>query len=96
MSERKLLLEIWADFGGGGESLPALIFAGPRGEESRRQLGAKVRLLAKIAAGCHFEAMPNYYRLMGWGEYTTDQPSDYQPYPEEWILEQMQIQEEEA
>jgi hypothetical protein len=32
--------------------------------------------------------MTIYYRLMGWGEYRTDQPWDYQPYPEEWVQEQ--------
>ena len=32
--------------------------------------------------------MTIYYRLMGWGEYTTNEPRDYQAYPEEWFLEQ--------
>ena len=44
--------------------------------------------MTTISAGSHFEAMAAYYRLVGWGEYTTDQPQDYQPYPQEWILEQ--------
>jgi hypothetical protein len=88
MGDRKLLHEVWEDFGDHGESLPALLDAGPRGEEARRLLGPKARLLTTIWAGSHFEAMTIYYRLMGLGEYTTDQPWDYQPYPEEWILEQ--------
>jgi hypothetical protein len=88
MSARKLLLEVWEDFGDDGESLPALLYAGPRGEESRRLLGPKARLLTTIHAGCHFEAMTLYYRLMGWGTYTTSQPWDYEPYPEGWLLEQ--------
>ena len=82
MSEYKLLLEVWEDFGDDGESLPALLYAGPRGDESRRSLGPKAQLLTTIWAGSHFEAMTTYFRLMGWGEYTTDQPWDYRPYPE--------------
>ena len=88
MSEHKLLLEVWEDFGESGESLPALLYAGPLGDESRRLLGPKARVLTTIRAGSHFEAMTAYYSLMGWGEYSTDQPWDYQPYPEEWLLEQ--------
>jgi hypothetical protein len=88
MSKRKLLLEVWEDIGDQGESLPALLCAGPRGEECRRLLGPKAHLLTTIWARSHFEAMTVYYGLMGWGEYTTDQEWDYQPYPEEWLLEQ--------
>jgi hypothetical protein len=88
MSERRLLLEVWENIGESGESLPALLYAGPLGDDSRRLLGPKARLLTSIWAGSHFEAMTVYYRLMGWGEYTTNQPWDYQPYPEEWLLEQ--------
>ncbi len=62
-----------------------------RGEESRRQLGPEARLVTTISAGSHFEAMAAYYRLVGWGEYTTNQPQDYQPYPQEWILEQSAV-----
>jgi hypothetical protein len=90
MSERKLLLEVWEDFGDKGESLPALVYAGPRGDKSRRLLGPKAKLVTTIRAGSHFGAMTIYYRLMGWGEYTTDQESDYQPYPEEWFREQQE------
>jgi hypothetical protein len=88
MSEHKLVLEVWEDFDDEGESLPALNYAGPRGEGSRGLLGPKARLLTTIRAGSHFEAMTIYYQLLGWGEYTTDQDWDYSAYPEEWILEQ--------
>ncbi len=88
MSQRKLLLEVWQDFGNEGESLPALLTAGPRGEAARRLLGPKARLLTTIEASSHFEAMTIYYGLMGWGKYTSSHAWDYQPYPEEWIIEQ--------
>jgi hypothetical protein len=89
MGKRELLLEVWEDFGDDGQSLPSLLYAGPRGEESRRLLlGPKARLVTTIWAGSHFEAMTTYYRLMGRGEYHTNEPWDHQPYPEEWILEQ--------
>jgi hypothetical protein len=87
MGEHKLRLEVWEDFGEGGESLPALLYAGPLRDEPRR-LGPKTRLLTTIWAGSHFEAMTIYYRLMGWGEYSSDQAWDFQPYPQEWLLEQ--------
>ena len=88
MDARKLLLEVWENLGDEGEALPSLQYAGPRGEESRRLLGPNARLLATIRAGSHFEAMTLYYRLMGWGEYTTDQTWDHDPYPVEWLDEQ--------
>jgi hypothetical protein len=88
MSERKLLLEVWEDFGDRGESLPALHYGGPLGYEARAQLSPKARLVGTIWAGSHFEAMTQYYDLMDWGQYTTDILWDYQPYPEEWVIEQ--------
>jgi hypothetical protein len=81
MSEHKLLLEVWENLGESGESLAVLLYAGQLGDESRRLLGPKARLLTTIWAGSHFEAMTAFYKLMGWGEYTTDQPWDYQPIP---------------
>jgi hypothetical protein len=88
MAKEKLLLEVWENFGDEGEPLPALLYAGPRGDASRRLLGSKARLIATIQAGSHFEAMTRYHELMGWGPYKTDQACDYQPYPDEWLLEQ--------
>jgi hypothetical protein len=32
-------------------------------------------------AGSYFEAMTIYYRLYGWGDYTTEFAIDYEPYP---------------
>src|SRR5437899_4162353 len=90
MNERKLILEVWEDIGENGERLPSLIYAGPLGEESRLLLGPNARMITTIEARCHFEAMTIYYRFMGWGEYTTDQSWDYQPYPEQWVVLQEQ------
>jgi hypothetical protein len=85
MDGRKLLHEVWIEVGVGGESLPSLLLAGPLGDESRRLLGPNAQQVATLSAANHFEAMTAYYRLMGWGEYTTDQPDDYAPYPSEWF-----------
>jgi hypothetical protein len=40
------------------------------------------RLIWKVEAESHFEAMTAYYEFMGWGKYTTNQEWDYQSYPE--------------
>jgi hypothetical protein len=83
-----LLLEVWEHRTDGGQSLTSLEFAGPRGHASRAHLPPSARLLTTIRASSHYEAMTRYYSLMGWGTYTTAQPSDYEPYPEEWVEEQ--------
>jgi hypothetical protein len=80
----KLKHELWKDVG--GEEYPELTFclAGPRGDGARSLLSPKAELIWTVEAGSHFEAMTAYYKFMGWGEYTTDQEWDMQPYPEEW------------
>ena len=83
MVQSMLLHEVWEDLGDDGESLSCLCYAGPRGDGARRLLGPRAKLLTTFEAGGHVEAMTIYYRLMGWGEYMTDQPRDYQPYPDE-------------
>src|SRR5665213_1596457 len=95
MEQSKLLLEVWEDFDEQGKSLPCLLYAGPRGEESRHiALGPNARLVTTIRARCHFEAMTCYYELMRWGEYTTGQKWDHEPYPQEWIAEQRAANDE--
>ena len=87
-SERPALThEVWQDFDGEGKSLPGLCLSGALGDAFRASLGPKARLLATFEARTHFEAMTVYYRLMDWGEYTSDQAWDFQPYPEEWTNE---------
>ena len=87
MNDRRLLLEVWQEIEDEGETF-SLILAGPRGVQARQLLGSNARLVKVISAGSHFEAMTSYYKLLGWGVYTTDQPDDYQPYSREWMLEQ--------
>jgi hypothetical protein len=86
--DHKLICQVWLDLNVDGQALPCLLYAGPRGDESRRLLSSKARLVQNISAHTHFEAMTIYYQLMGWGTYTTNQAWDRQPYPLEWILEQ--------
>lgn len=88
MGRQRLLLEVWIDRGPDGESLPELCYAGPRGDDARQLLTPNAQLLTTIKAGSHFEAMTLYYRLMGWGDYSTNEPWDHQPYPDEWLQEQ--------
>ncbi len=85
MERRKLIHEVWEDLGDEGESMAGVCLAGPMGDGFRRLLSLKAKLLTKFEAGSHFEAMTTYYKLMGWGEYSTDQQWDLQPYPEEWF-----------
>ena len=77
----KLKHELWEEKEGGGWTF---CLAGPHGEGARNLLGPDARLIWTVEAGSHFEAMTAYYKFMDWGEYTTDQEWDMQPYPEEW------------
>jgi hypothetical protein len=54
------------------------------GDGARKLLGPNPKLIWTVDAGSHFEAMTAYYQFRDWGEYTTDQECDYQPYPQEW------------
>jgi len=45
-------------------------------------------LLTTFEAGSHVEAMTIYNRYLGRGPYTTNEPWDYQPYPDEWLAAQ--------
>ena len=77
----KLKHELWEEKEGGGQTF---CLAGSRGEDARNLLGPDAKLIWSVEAGSHFEAMTAYYKFMDWGEYTTDQEWDMQPYPEEW------------
>jgi hypothetical protein len=77
----KLKHELWEE--SGGEEL-TFCLAGPHGDDARKLLSPDAKLIWTVEAGSHFEAMTAYYKFMGWGEYTTDQAWDLQPYPEEW------------
>lgn len=80
----KLRHELWKDIGDEDHSEFTFCLAGPHGNDGRSLLSSKAQLIWTVEAGSHFEAMSAYYEFMGWGEYTTDQEWDRQPYPEEW------------
>ncbi|HXM35757.1 MAG TPA: hypothetical protein VN920_11255 [Pyrinomonadaceae bacterium] len=75
----KLKHELWEKDG-----LNAFCLAGPQGDAARKLLGSTAKLIWTVEAVTHFEAMTEYYKFMGWGEYTTDHEWDRQPYPDEW------------
>lgn len=78
----KLKHELWEEDGG---TELTFCLAGPRGDGARKLLSSDAKLIWTVEAGSHFEAMTKYYKFMGWGEYTTDQAWDMQPYPEECL-----------
>jgi len=59
-------------------------FAGPMGDEFRAMQGPGSELIAVIEGSSHFDVMTKYYKLMGWGEYTTEFQDDHESFPEEW------------
>ena len=83
----KMLHELW-EYTEDGMSLCSFGYAGPRGDAARSKLPADAKLVWTVWAKCHFEAMTRYYERQGWGVYTTDQPWDFEPYPNEWVAEQ--------
>ncbi len=77
----KLNHELWQD----EEGLDTFCLSGKQGDEARKQLSPDAKLIWTIEAESHFEAMTAYYKFRGWGEYTTNQERDMQPYPEKWL-----------
>lgn len=82
-----LVHEVWEETTD-GMVLHSCCLAGPRGEGCRSTLAPNARLIQTFEAASHFEAMTLYNSLLGRERYTTDQSWDYQPYPEQWHLEQ--------
>lgn len=82
-----LVHEIWEAVDD-GMILHACCLAGPLGEGGRRNLEPGARLLATFEAGSHFEAMTIYNRYLDRGRYTSLEPWDHQPYPDEWLIGQ--------
>jgi hypothetical protein len=78
-----LVHELWRDIDG-----TMVCLAGPDGDSARKLLGASSKLEWVFEAASHFEAMSRYYARMNWGEYTTDQPWDREPYPVERVERQ--------
>ena len=86
---RKLIHEVWEDREDGGQWLSSICLAGPRGADFRASQSKNARLIARIEAVSHFEAMKEYHRLIAREPYTTDQEWDRQPYPADWFDEQV-------
>ena len=84
MDRGKLLFEVW-EYAEDAQHLSSLEYAAPsrRGLPPLMPPGARLR--AHLWASSHFEAMTLYYGLKGWGECTTDEPLDHEPFPDEWI-----------
>jgi hypothetical protein len=80
----KLKHELWKDIGGEQYSEYTFCLAGKQGQAARGQLSPRAQLIWTVEAASHFEAMTAYYLFMNWGEYTTDQEWDMNPYPKEW------------
>jgi hypothetical protein len=76
-----LLHELWQE----DEEQETFCLAGPMGDGARAAMPADAKLIWTVWAESHFDAMTRYWQFKGWGEYTTDQESDCQPYPEEWL-----------
>jgi len=83
-----LIHEVWEDPDEDGQTLSSLCLAGPDGDGFRAFLSPNARKVTTFQASCHFEAMTKYYAMYGRGEYTTNQPWDYEPYPDEWAVVQ--------
>ncbi|GGR17254.1 hypothetical protein GCM10008957_32340 [Deinococcus ruber] len=79
-----LLHELWKDIGGEQYPYETFCLAGPRGANARSLLSPTATLIWSVQADSHFEAMSKYYTYKGWGEYTTEDEWDSQPYPREW------------
>jgi len=56
MNEHSCCTKVWEDFGDEGESLHSLELAGHWGDDARRWLGPKARLVATVKAGSHSKA----------------------------------------
>ncbi len=76
-----LVHEMWRD----NDGLTMVCLAGSGGDGARSHLEQGAELVWVFQAASHYQAMTMYYQRMGWGEYTTEHESDYQPYPEEWL-----------
>jgi hypothetical protein len=85
----KLVHEVWEQTVD-GMVLHSCCLAGPLGNDHRSTLVPNARRIHTFKAGSHFEAMTIYHSLLGRGQYTTNQPCDYESYPEQLRQEQQE------
>lgn len=83
-----LLHEVWEEPDDQGEMLPGCCLAGSDGKGFRHLMGPDARFVCTFEAGSHYEAMTIYYRIYGYGTYTTEHAWDFEPYPDEWLERQ--------
>jgi len=76
-----LLHELWIE----SSEEQTFCLAGPMGDEARSLMLPGAKKVWTVEAENHFDAMTKYYGHMGWGQYTTEHPADYEPYPDEWL-----------
>jgi len=88
MSLRGYIHEVWLCPSDDGSLLPSCIDFGPAGNPARELNAPGSVCVWLFFANSHFEAMQIYYQFCGFGEYTTSEQQDHQPYPESWCLEQ--------
>jgi hypothetical protein len=86
--QRKLVHEIWEDLEEDGQWFPGMCLSGPMGDDFRALQSKRARLINRIEAASHFDAMTQYHELLGFEPYTTEHEADHRPYPEEWFFKQ--------
>jgi hypothetical protein len=70
--------ELWAE----NESEQTFCLAGSDGDEARKLMDKKAKLVWSVSATSNFEAMTKYYKYMDWGEYSSEFLDDRIPYNE--------------
>lgn len=88
-----LIHEIWFNPEDDGQMLPGLCLAGPMGDDYRKMLNPGAKKSGTIEGTSHYDVMTKYYRLMGWGTYSTTFVKDREPYPSHWIAIQRRFLE---
>jgi len=74
----KLVYEVWLDPDEEGQLLPGLCLAGPEGDGFREFLQPGAILSGTLLAESTFDAMNQYYRRNGWGDWTTSFEVDHE------------------
>lgn len=60
--------ELWIQ----DETEQPFCLAGPHGDNARRLLEPRAKLVWTCEAPSHFAAMTKYYEYLGWGEYNSE------------------------
>ena len=90
-----LIHEVWEETTD-GMVLHTCCLAGQMGDGCRSTLAPDARLIKTFEAGSHYEAMTIYNAFLGREPYTSDQPWDREPYPEESRRKQQSIASDES